>query len=213
MISDVLHKLYRIENRRIRRLICIAVTKIEKGELYSRTLRRIFSDYHKVKIGMYSHGGCFVPFQVGPYTTIGRYCSIAKSIRIINRNHPLDFMSTHALFCIAEFKICKRDLVEHIPLKIGNDVWIGHNAIVMPNVQSIGDGAVIAAGAVVNKDVPPYAVVVGNPARVVRFRFPKEIIEELEKTEWWKKTLDELKHSISQFQGSYIDHKDQNITR
>lgn len=61
----------------------------------------------------------------------------------------------------------------------GNDVWIGHNAIIMPQAKNIADGAVIVAGAVVNKDIPSYVVAVGNPARVVRFRLSKEIIEEL----------------------------------
>ena len=87
--------------------------------------------------------------------------------------------STHAFFFNPYFKYCTEDNLESIPLTVGNDVWIGHNAIIMPNVKSIGDGAVIAAGSVVNKDIPAYAVVVGNPARIVRYRFSKEKIEEL----------------------------------
>jgi serine acetyltransferase len=69
----------------------------------------------------------------------------------------------------------------------------------MPNVKKISDGAVIAAGAVVNKDVPPYAVVVGNPARIVRFRFSNETIEKLQASKWWEKSLDEIKPIITEY--------------
>ena len=85
----------------------------------------------------------------------------------------------------------------------GNDVWIGHNAIIMPNVKNIADGAVIAAGAVVNKDIPPYAVAVGNPSRIVRFRFSKEIIEELIASRWWEKSIEEIKPVIGEFTKNY----------
>ena len=85
-------------------------------------------------------------------------------------------------------------------LTIGNDVWIGHNAIILSGVSSIGDGAVIGAGAVLYKDVPPYAVVLGNPARVVRYRFSAEKIEELLESKWWEKSIDELLPEIESFQ-------------
>ena len=200
MIKTILYKLYRIKHLRIKRIIRTIVTALEGGEFYSVTLRKIFEHYHGVKIGLYTHGGCFQPFQVDRQTTIGRYCSIARSVRIINRNHPLNFRSTHAIFCISSFDYCENDLVQHIPLQIGNDVWIGHGAIIMPNVSEIGDGAVIAAGAVVNKNVPPYAIVVGNPARVVRFRFSKETIDSLMESRWWEKSLEDLESNISIFQ-------------
>ena len=203
VISTLLYSQYQIRNARVRRIIRNFVTRLEGGEYYSITLRRIFQDYHKVKIGMYTHGGCFIPFQVGQFTTIGRYCSVARAVRIINRNHPLEFKSTHAMFCVSNFGYCETDLVEHIPLKIGNDVWIGHNAIIMPSVREIGDGAVIGAGAVVNKNVIPYSVVLGNPARVVRYRFSKEVINELLDSRWWEKSIDGIKSTINEFQLPY----------
>jgi serine acetyltransferase len=98
------------------------------------------------------------------------------------------------------FNFVATDPIKDIPLKIGNDVWLGHNSIIMPNVKEIGTGAVIGAGAVVNKDVPPYAVVVGNPARVVKYRFEKCVIEELLKSKWWEKSIEELKPHIREFQ-------------
>ena len=200
MIGKILYKLYRVKSYKLKKMIRNLAVKLEKGEMYSQTLRSIFRDYHDVEVGLYTHGGCFVPFQVDRHTIIGRYCSIARNVRIVNRNHPLEFKSMHAMFCIASFKLCKEDLVHHIPLQIGNDVWIGHNAIVMPNVNEIGDGAVIAAGAVINKNVPPYAVVVGNPGRVVRFRFSKELIDKLLAERWWDKSIEELKPHIEDFQ-------------
>lgn len=112
----------------------------------------------------------------------------------------MEYKSTSALFYNPIFNIVKNDPVEYISLSIGHDVWLGHNSIIMPNVKEIGTGAVIGAGAVVNKDVPPYAVVVGNPARVVRYRFEKCIIDDLLKSKWWEKSIEELKPHILEFQ-------------
>ena len=109
----------------------------------------------------------------------------------------------HGFFFNPGFKYCEENGVEYIPLNIGHDVWIGHNAIIMPHVKNISTGAVIGAGAVINKDVPPYAVVVGNPSRIVRYRFPKEIIDELLASCWWEKPIEELKPNISEFTRSY----------
>lgn len=113
---------------------------------------------------MYTHG-CFAPYQIDRFTTIGRYCSIARTAKVINHNHRIDFKSSHAFFFNPKLKCCKNDLFEYTPLIIGNDVWIGEYAVILANVSEIGDGAVIGAGAIVSKNVPPYAVVVGNPAR------------------------------------------------
>lgn len=106
----------------------------------------------------------------------------------------------HAFFYDPVLGICDSFLGEFFPLEIGNDVWIGEGAIVMPSVSTIGDGAVVAAGAVVNKNVPPYAVVCGNPARVVRYRFSEETIRELQYSRWWEKSIEELRPSMKEFQ-------------
>ena len=197
---ELLYRLYSIRSGRLRAVIRSLAKRFDHGEFLSLTLRKIFEDYHQVRIGLYTMGGCFEPFQIDRFTTIGRYCSFARSLRTINRNHPLEFRSTHALFCVASFGYCEKDLVYHTPLRIGNDVWIGHNAIILPHVTEVGDGAVIAAGAVVNKNIPAYGVVVGNPARLIRYRFSKETIANLQASKWWEKSLEELEKEISIFQ-------------
>lgn len=203
MLKNILLKLYKLNNRKVKTIIIKIIYKIEGGEIHSETLREIFKKYRGVDVGMYTHGGCFNEFHFDRHTTIGRYCSIARTAYALNRNHPMEYKSTHAFFFNPGLKYSAKDNVEYIPLNIGNDVWIGHNAIIMPNVKEIGNGAVIAAGAVVNKDVPPYAVVVGNPSRVVRYRFSKEIIEELLEEKWWEKSMEEIFIKFNEYSGPY----------
>ena len=196
IVSKICYKIYRLNNNRIRSLILKILNRIEGGTFYSSTLREIFRNYHKVDIGMYSHGACFVPGQIDQHTIVGNYCSMAPTARVMNRNHPMEFISMHGFFFNTVFGFCQEDHIEYIPLNIGHDVWLGHNSIIMPYVQNIGTGAVIGAGAVVNKDVPPYAVVVGNPARIVRYRFSQEKIDELLKSKWWEKSIEEIRPNI-----------------
>ena len=200
--SGILCFLYcRINIRAFRRLVIMKyIHFVEGGEFFSSTLRKIYKKHFGVTVGKYSHGGCFVPRAYDRFTTIGRYCSIAVTSSGMNRNHPMEFKSMHAFFFNPVLGLAKKDLIEFIPLNIGNDVWIGHNAIIMPNVTHISDGAVIGAGAVVNKNVPPYAVVVGNPGRVVRYRFSENRIQELLEEKWWEKELKDLQEGIQEFQ-------------
>lgn len=202
-LSGLLCRLYAIKSRIIRSLVIMIVVKLEGGEIYSKTLRRIYRNYHNVDVGMYTHGGCFVRHSVAPQATIGRYCSIGRSVRILTQDHPMEFKSTHGLFFNPALKLCDKHLTEQSPLKIGNDVWMGEYAVILARVTEIGDGAVIGAGAIVNRNVPPYAVVVGNPARVVRYRFSKALIDELLASRWWEKDIEELKPHIDEFQQPY----------
>lgn len=198
MPNHLLVRLYAV--KRLRGLVLRAARRLEGGEFRSSTLREIFARYWGVEVGLYTHGGCFQPWMVDPKTKIGRYCSIAHGVRIVNSNHPLSFKGTSGLFFNPELGLCDRWLVELNPLEIGNDVWIGANAVVLPEVNRIGDGAVIGAGAVVNRDVPPYAVVLGNPARLVKYRFSEEVIARLLEEKWWEKDLAELAENIEEFQ-------------
>lgn len=127
---------------------------------------------------------------------IGRYCSIGQSVLIGAGPHPIDWLSTSTFFYRrAMWK--SHPTVEQFydnhpvdpqfaqtPCSIGNDVWIGSHAVVMMGVK-IGDGAVIGANSTVTKDVPPYAIVAGSPAKVVRYRFKAETIERLLASQWW----------------------------
>lgn len=198
-LSDLMVRSYRY--RRLRPLILKAARRLEGGEYRSITLRRIFAQYWQVEVGMYSHGACFQPWAVGPNTTIGRYCSFARSARVINGNHPLSLRSTHALFFNPTLGIAADYRHRPInPLQIGNDVWLGEYSVILPEVNRIGDGAVIGAGAVVSRDVPDYAVVLGNPARVVKYRFSEQTIHQLLEEKWWQKDVEELMARISDFQ-------------
>lgn len=115
---------------------------------------------------------------------IGSYCSIASNVLIIEYSHDINRVSTY-YFCQNIFNgDVQDDLISKGPIRIGNDVWIGTNSVILGGV-TVGDGAVIAAGSVVNKDVPPFAIVAGNPAKVVRYRFSKERISELLGLSWW----------------------------
>lgn len=203
IIKKILYILYGINIWRIQSLILKIITRIENGQKYSTTLRAIFKHYYGVEIGLYTDSGCFTPGMFDRYTTVGRYCSIARGVRVINRNHPTHFKSTHSFFYNPTLKLTSEDKISYIPISIGNDVWIGHNAIILPNTRIIGDGAVIGAGAVVNKNVPPYAIVVGNPARVVLYRFSKNVIDELLASKWWEKSIEEISKNIQEFQRPY----------
>ena len=196
--NDWLVRRYGSSRGSIRRLIQKYVTDNEGGQNYSTSLREIFRLYYGVDVGMYTMGGCFIPYAFGRNTTIGRYTAIALSAFAATDNHPMHYKSMHGFFFNPELGVVDTGL-DSRPLDIGNDVWLGHNSIIMPEVATIGDGAVVAAGAVVNKNVPPYAVVVGNPARVVRYRFAPEVIDQLLAERWWDKDLSELKNHLDEF--------------
>lgn len=181
-----------------RALAVRAVNRLEGGEIWSETLREIFRRHHGVDVGAYTHGGCFVPHSFGRNTTIGRYTSIARTAFAATLDHPVEFKGMHGFFFNSNLGYTDH-VREYAELRVGNDVWLGHNAVVSSNVRSIGDGAVIGAGAVVFKDVPPYAVVVGNPGRVVRFRFTPETIERLLAERWWDRDIEDLAPDIPVF--------------
>lgn len=143
-------------------------------------------------------------------TIIGRFCSIASRVEMVTGTHPTkDFVSTHPSFFSLNppagdsfVKECRFDEFRTTPsglsLEIGSDVWIGHNVKLLEGV-TIGHGAIIAAGSVVTKDVPPYAIVGGVPAKIIRNRFDDEDIEALLRIEWWKLPLERIKDMANDF--------------
>jgi acetyltransferase-like isoleucine patch superfamily enzyme len=114
-------------------------------------------------------------------------------------DHPRNTISTNALFYHSAFGFTKGYALPRVGVVIGNDVFIGHNAMILYPTKNIGDGAVIAAGSVVVEDVPPYAIVGGYPAKVLRYRFSKNTIEQLLKSRWWECSLEELEPVKEQF--------------
>lgn len=133
---------------------------------------------------------------------IGKYCSIASGVLIIEYAHNLKRVSTYYLNQNVFGGSVNDDLTSKGPIHIGNDVWIGANSIVLGGV-TIGNGAVIAAGSIVNKDVPPYAIVVGNPAKIIKYRFPDERIRELESSLWWDWSYEEIAKNKCFFNKEY----------
>lgn len=113
------------------------------------------------------------------------------------RNHGTSFLGLSAYFFNESLGVVSENTIPTSKLDISDDVWIGHNATILPDVGSIGRGAVIAAESVVTKAVPAYAVVAGNPARVIRYRFDESVIEQVEASRWWEKEPSELRALLS----------------
>lgn len=141
-------------------------------------------------------------FIASSNTVIGSFCSIGSNVFIGHGAHPLHFVSTSPFLYLDIFGYKKKETRSHneywahkvTPVYIGNDVWIGHNVFIKNGVH-VGDGAVIGAGSVVTKDVAPYAIVVGNPAKVLRYRFDAQTIERLLHVKWWNQP-DEIIQSL-----------------
>jgi len=160
------------------------------------------------ELGDYSYLG---PGCIVGDAEIGRFCAIAAQVRIGAPNHPLDRPSQHRFTYCPEyytadaqrdhgfFRQRRADRVV-----IGNDVWIGHAVIVIPGV-TVGDGAVLAAGAVVTRDVAPYTIVGGVPARLIRERFNRKIAAQLSQIAWWNWPAETIWQRLGEFQSGNVD--------
>ena len=154
----------------------------------------------------YAWGPLIKSWGEGAKLKIGKYCSIAGNVQFfLGGDHRTDWITTYPFaelmpnnYTIPGSPYSKGDIV------IGNDVWIGNDAKIMSGVH-IGDGAVIAGSAVVTKDVEPYAVVGGVPARLIKYRMPIEKIDQLIELAWWDWPLDKLADGIPILQSSDLD--------
>jgi phosphonate metabolism protein (transferase hexapeptide repeat family) len=135
---------------------------------------------------------------------IGPFCSIAAAVRINPGNHPLDRVAlNHFTYRSSAYGLGEDDAAffgwrRQQRVVLGPDVWIGHGAVILPGV-TIGTGAAIGAGAVVTKDVPDFAVVVGVPGRVLRHRFTPEVIAALHRIAWWTWPHERLGEAMQDF--------------
>lgn len=143
---------------------------------------------------------------------VGMYCSIGDEVKVGLGIHTLSYLSTSPLFTekcngTGSSWVDKDTVYPYKKVIVGNDVWIGERAMIMGGVN-IGDGAVIGAGAIVTKDVPPYAIVAGIPAKVIKYRFSDEIIQSLLQIKWWNTNEETLKLHLDLFQTKNVSIKD-----
>ena len=163
--------------------------------------------------------------SVGKYTYIGRssfinnanignFCSIAGNVNIGGTSHPLQWVSTSSVFHKWE-NVFKKNFASHEyeifeQTEIGNDVWIATNAMIKAGVK-IGNGAVVGMGAVITKDIGPYEIWAGNPAKMIRKRFDDKTISALEKTEWWTWSDEKIKKYAYTFNNTEMFIKTQEV--
>lgn len=133
---------------------------------------------------------------IGDKLIIGKFCQIGAGVEFVmnGANHQMNAVSTYPFYIFGSWDQSAPSK-EDLPLKgdtvVGNDVWIGQNSTILPGVH-IGDGAIIGLNSVVTRDVPPYTIVAGNPAKTVRKRFDDELIDLLLKLKWWDKSVEEI---------------------
>lgn len=192
-LSPLIRRLYRV--RRLRSLCRRLCDRLEGGLMYSTTWRGILHQHHDVVVGPYSYGAILTPGVLPAGTRVGAYCSVGSDLIVRRRDHPVDSPFLHPFFYNSALGYLSRDAImlpRDNPLTIGHDVWVGDRVTILGGCKSIGNGAVIAAGAVVTRDVAPYAVVGGVPARLIRRRLDDSTIATLEASRWWERDIASL---------------------
>ncbi len=144
------------------------------------------------------------PF-VGDKLIIGKFCAIAEGVKFImnGANHSLSGFSTYPFEVFGEDWQIERNYPYKGDTVVGNDVWLGYQAVILPGVN-IGHGAIIGTQAVVTKSVPAYAIVGGNPARIIRYRFDEQVIAALLEIAWWDWPVEEITRHLSKIVGADI---------
>lgn len=171
--------------------------------------REFFSD-GKYSIGEYTYGNPIIPaWDNNANLKIGKFCSIAGGVHIfLGGNHRKDWITTYPFPALTENWNNAAGIVGHPvssgDVNIGNDVWIGMNATILSGV-TIGDGAIIAAFSIVTKNVEPYTIYGGNPARIIGKRFENDVINELLKIKWWNWDISKINEEVKTLCSSNID--------
>lgn len=169
--------------------------------LSTKSLVQRFTVLRNTTLGDYTYVGYNSTMN---NVTIGKFCSISKNVNIGLGTHPINFVSTSPIFFSLRngtgYSWVDKTYFVDTPARviIGNDVWIGMNVTIMGGIN-VGDGSIIGSHALVTKDVPPYAIVGGVPAKIIKYRFPPEIIEKMIRSEWWNLSDQELKTKLNHF--------------
>lgn len=176
--------------------------KMINSQLGEYTELGIFNFLENVYLDDFSYTGQFCFLQ---NTYVGKFANIAAMVRIGPTHHPIERPTLHHFTYRREmFGMDSSDDTEFFQKRessktfIGHDTWIGHGAIIMPGVK-VGNGAVVGSGAVVTKDVEPYTVVAGVPAKLIKRRFSPEIAAKLEAIQWWDWSFDQIKANFNDF--------------
>ncbi|MDR1538370.1 MAG: CatB-related O-acetyltransferase [Clostridiales bacterium] len=175
-----------------RKLIMWLFFRSLKARAFSQALRQIYKNVYGIAVGNGTYGVEHQPDNFPPGTRIGNYCSIAPHVRFLSREHAFETASTSPLFTSKLFGFRNNDKYAYADKTIGHDVWIGQYVLLTKKCTQVGNGSIIGGGAIVTRDVPPYVVVAGNPAKIIRHRFEQDVIDALEESKWWELPPDVL---------------------
>ena len=185
-LINLFYKEKQDENYRRIFILGIRCKKIKKQDNQIKKLIRINS----LNVGKHSYCANKIKIVNPKETVIGNFVSIGCNCQLGSGDHPKNYISTSPYFYYDELGFKSKNMPSHEEfwyykgIKIDHDVWIGDNVMIKNGIH-IGTGAIIGYGAVVTKDVPPYAIIAGVPARIIKYRFEKDIIEKLLESEWW----------------------------
>jgi acetyltransferase-like isoleucine patch superfamily enzyme len=191
-LSPLIVALYARNRRRLARSLC---HRLEGRLMCSDSWRDILRRFHGIEVGAYSYGDILTPGILPRGSRVGAWCSVGTGLIVRRRDHPVERSVMHAFFYNSHLGLLPQDSIprdEDNPLEIGHDVWIGDRVTILSGCRRIGNGAVLAAGSVVTRDVPAYTIVGGVPAKALRDRFPEAKAAALEASRWWEKSLSDL---------------------
>lgn len=177
------------------------IVRIEGGEIFSLTLRRVLSEYHGVAVGKYSYGALLKPGMADQHTVIGSYVSIGPGVRRFGAAHPVNSLSMHPFWYNSSLGLVPPSAdVRRSRCVIGDDCWIGAQSVILPGCTEIGQGAVIGAGSVVTKSVPAFAIVAGNPAKEIGQRLSDAQRRFLVSKDAWSRSPRDLQDLLQSFE-------------
>jgi acetyltransferase-like isoleucine patch superfamily enzyme len=179
---------------------------IEKEREQREYLNEYGEPFDNIEFGSFTYGNpTILNWGEDAKLKIGKYCSIANEVTIfLGGEHRNDWVSTYPFNALSKnYKYIQGHPKTKGDVLIGNDVWIGREAFILSGVK-IGDGAVIGARSLISKDVEPYSIVGGNPAKLIKYRFKREIIDELLDIKWWNLELEEIAEIIPLLQSGNV---------